>query len=189
MTLPLSFGFGSCHKVRMDQWSPKKTWMSDRCNNSVGKWWFTGKGSKNTKYSWHSMQCMLIWGIWNLKIRYIANVISCGFATPRDSAEIDILLKALLVPVWTVTCSYIILYMQQLHQYASLSSEVSDTACESLSESIVNGNGHAVNQKFVYTIWSYDWSDFHKKKYMNWLNTSYSHDSLSWVIEILLVRS
>ena len=128
MTLPLSFGFGSCHKVRMDQWSQKKSWMSDRCNNSVGKWWFTGKGSKNTKYSWHSMQCMLIWGIWNFKIRYIVNVISCGFATPRDSAEIDILLKALLVPVWTVTCSYIIFCMQQLHQYASLSSKVSDTA-------------------------------------------------------------
>ena len=33
--------------------------------------------------------------------------------------------------------------MQQLHQYASLSSKVSDTAYESLPESIVNGNGQA----------------------------------------------
>ena len=157
MTLPLSFCFGSCHKVRMDQWSPKKN-MNVRSMQQLS--WkmtvhgvFTGKGSKNTKYSWHSMQCTLIWGTWNLKIRYIANVISCGFATPRDSAEIDILLKALLVPVWTVTCSYIILCMQQLHQYASLSFKVSDTAYESLPESIVNGNGKAVNPKFVSTIW------------------------------------
>ena len=149
---------------------------------------FTGKGSKSTKYSWHSMQCTLIWGTWNLKIRYIANVISCGFATPRDSAEIDILLKALLVPVWTVTCSYIILCMQQLHQYASLSSKVSVTAFESLPESIVNGNGQAVNPEFVYTIWLYDWSDFHKNI---WIDEIFhdSHDSLSPVIEILLVRS
>ena len=40
--------------------------------------------------------------------------------------------------------------MQQLHQYASLSFKVSDTAYESLPESIVNGNGQAVS-----TIWLY----------------------------------
>ena len=134
---------------------------------------FTGKGSKSTKYSWHSMKCTLIWGTWNLKIRYIANVISCGFATPRDSAEIDILLKALLVPVWTVTCSYIILCMQQLHQYASLSSQVSVTAFESLLSQLSMAMVK-LNPEFVYTIWLYDWSDFHKKN--TWIDEIF-HDS------------
>ena len=142
-----------------------------------GSWSFHRKGSKNTKYSWHSMQCMLIWGTWNFKIRYIANVISCGFATPRDSAEIDILLKALLVPVWTVTCSYIILCMQQLHQYASLSFKVSDTAYESLPESIVNGNGQAeprirIHNMVIWLKW------FSQKKHMNWRN-------IPWLLRLI----
>ena len=181
MTLPLSFGFGSCHKVRMDQWSPKKK-LNVRSMQQLS--WkmmvhgvFTGKGSKSTKYSWHSMQCTLVWGTWNLKIRYIANVISCGFATPRDSAEIDILLKALLVPVWTVTCSYIILCMQQLHQYASLSSKVSVTAFESLPESIVNGNGQAeprirIHNMVIWLKW------FSQKKHMNWRN-------IPWLLRLI----
>ena len=177
MTLPLSFGFSSCHKIRMYRWSPKK--LNVRSKQQL---------------SWKMMVhgvFMLIWGIWNFKIRYIANVISCGFATPRDSAEIDILLKALLVPVWTVTCSYIILCMQQLHQYASLSSKVYDTAYESLPESIVNGNGQA-EPKIRIHIWLYDWSDFHTKKtyeLTKYSMTLNSHDSLSRVIKILFLRS
>ena len=153
MTLPLSFSLGSCHEIRM--------------------------GSKNTKYSWPSMQCMFIWGTWNLKIRYIANVISCGFATPRDSAEIDILLKALLVPVWTVTCSYIILCMQQLHQYASLSFKVSDTADTRVCLSRLSMV--KLDPEFVYTIWSMViWLKCFSQKHMNWRNTRW----LPWLIKI-----
>ena len=63
MTLPLSFGFGSCHKVRMDQWSPKKSWTSDQCNNSVGKWWFMEFSQERAQKTQNivDIQCNACW--------------------------------------------------------------------------------------------------------------------------------
>ena len=191
MTLPLSFGFGSCHKVRMDQWSPKKSWMSDRCNNSVGKWWFMEFSQERAQKAQNivDIQCNARWyeGLETWK----------SDTLPTSSAAVlrHLVTALRLISYWKHCWSL----SEQLHAV------ISSFACSSyinmhlfllkfltlLTRVCLSRLAMAMvklNPKFVYTIWLYDYSDFHKNI---WIDEIFhdSHDSLCRVIEILPVRS
>ena len=177
MTLPLSFGFGSCHKVRMDQWSPKKSWMSDRCNNSVGKWWFMEFSQERAQKAQNivDIQCNARWyeGLETWK----------SDTLPTSSAAVlrHLVTALRLISYWkhcwslseqlhavisSFACSSYINMHLFLLKFLSLLSRV---CLSQLSMAMVK-----LNPEFVYTIWLYDWSDFHKKN--TWIDEIF-HDS------------
>ena len=196
MTLPLSFGFGSCHKVRMDQWSPKKSWMSDRCNNSVGKWWFMEFSQERAQKAQNivDIQCNARWyeGLETWK----------SDTLPTSSAAVlrHLVTALRLISYWKHCWSL----SEQLHAV------ISSFACSSYI------NMHLFLLKFLtlltrvclsqlsmamVKLWtqnSYPQYGYNMVKWLKWFSQKNiwideifhdSHDSLSRVIEILLVRS
>ena len=173
MTLPLSFGFGSCHNFRMDQWSPKKSWMSDQCNNSVGKLWFMEFSQERVQKTQNivDIQCNACW--------YEGLETSKSDTLPTSSAAVlrHLVTALRLISYWKHCWSL----SEQLHAV------ISSFACSSyinmrlfllkfltlltrlclsqLSMAMVK-----LNPEIVYTIWLYDWIDFHK----NIWSTKYS---------------
>ena len=141
--------------------------------------------SKNTKYSWNSMQCMLIWGTWSSK----------SDTLPTSSAAVlrHLVTALRLISYWKHCWSL----SEQLHAV------ISSFACSSYINmhlfllkflTLLTRESAWVNCQWQWSSWSqnsytlYEWSDFHKNI---WIDEIFydSHDSLSLVLEILLVRS
>ena len=150
----------------------KRNWMSDQCNNSVGKLWFMEFSQERVQKTQNivDIQCNARWyeGLETWK----------SDTLPTSSAAVlrHLVTALRLISYWKHCWSL----SEQLHAV------ISSFACSSyinmrlfllkfltlltrlclsqLSMAMVK-----LNPEFVYTIWLYDWSDFHKKKYI-WID-------------------